>query len=218
MLNVLRSSKLELRNSWNETIMALGLGLLISVAIIALQEADAQQEMAAQLFKEPNMAAELNQDKISEGEVAQARLELTELKSRVNYLMLRQEEREDLMDVQAILMAQAWGQKGVVGELKSLQWQQGTLEFEGLSLRSDDWRTLLIDIHLFDRWKTEPQIFRAHSALKKPSPSANSRPAKSDFATSELTTSEFATPQEEIKLKAKLWAHASNSLLAKSAP
>jgi len=218
MLNVLRSSKLELRNSWIETIMALGQGLLIAVAIIALQEADAQQEMAAQVFKVPNMDAELNQVKIFEGEVAQARLELTQLKSRVNYLMLRQEEREDLMDVQAILMAQAWGQNGVVGELKSLQWQHGMLEFEGLSLRSDDWRTLLIDINLFDRWKTEPQIFRAHRALKKTSPSANSQPAKSDYATSELTTSEFATPQEEIKLKAKLWAHASNSLLAKSAP
>ena len=223
MLNVLRSSKLEFRKSFIETMMALGLGVVMATVMIALQELDAQRELAAHSFNVPNIGAEQQEETLSESDVAQVQLDLVQLKSRVQYLMRRQEEREDLMDVQAIFMAQVSGPKGAVGELNSLQWQHGMLEFEGLTLPTEDWHTLLSEINLFDRWQTAPQIFRAHRGLSKSSPSVNSQVAKRDSATSVSATSvsatsELATPQVEIKLKAKLWAHASNSLLSKSAP
>jgi hypothetical protein len=198
MLNFLRSSKLEFRHSFNEAMAALGMGMFIAAVFIVWEETDAQQEIVTFNFNLPRIGAGQQQKVVSESEVAQDQAELTHLKSRVHYLMQRQEERDDLIDVQAILLAQTWGRQSGVGELSSLDWQRGKLEFEGLTLAPEDWHTLLDDLNLFDRWKTAPQIFRAHRAITKSLPSSGS--------------------QVEVKLKANLWAHASNSLSTKTAP
>jgi len=95
---------------------------------------------------------------VSESEAAKVQLELARLKSRVNYLMRRQEEQDDLNEVQAILLANHGGRKGLMTELHSLHWQHGKLEFEGLSEDPEKWQSLMSDMLLFDRWKTAPQI------------------------------------------------------------
>jgi hypothetical protein len=135
---------------------------------------------------------------VSETEAANAQLELARLKSRVNYLTGRQEEQDDLNEVQTILFANHGGRKGVMAELHSLHWQQGKLEFEGLSEEPEKWQSLMSDMILFDRWKTAPQIFHAHKAMSKPLHSGASL--------------------VEVKVQAALWAHASNSTLAKGVP
>jgi hypothetical protein len=135
---------------------------------------------------------------VSETEAAKAQLELARLKSRVNYLTRRQEEQDDLNEVQAILLANHSGRKGLMAELHSLHWQQGKLEFEGLSEDPEKWHSLMNDMILFDRWKTAPQILHAHRAMSQPSHSGASL--------------------VEVKLKAALWAHASNSPVAKALP
>lgn len=198
MLNLLRSTKLEFRQFCIETAMALGMGVLLAAVMITLQESEAQKQIASHLFDEPRNGANLEQDLFSDHAAAHDQAELGRLKARVQYLSRRQEERDDLIDVQAILLAQAWGRNGGLGELSSLQWQHGKLEFEGVTLAPEDWHMLLTDLNLFGRWKKGPQVFHAHRALIKPIPGGG--------------------PQIEVKLKANLWAHASNSLPAQSAP
>jgi len=171
---------------------------LLVAALIVWEEINAQQEMAQAISNLPSFVSVQPMEVVSETEAANAQLELVRLKSRVNYLTRRQEEQDDWNEVQAILSANHEGRKGLMAELHSLYWQQGKLEFEGLSEDPEKWRGLMNDMILFDRWKTSPQILHAHSAMSKPSHSGASL--------------------VEVKLKAALWAHASNSPIAKALP
>jgi hypothetical protein len=154
--------------------------------------------MVLAISNQPSFVSIQQVEVVSETEAANAQLELARLKSRVNYLTRRQEEQDDLNEVHAILLANHGGRKGVMAELKSLYWQQGKLEFEGLSEDPEKWHGLMNDMILFDRWKTAPQMFHAHKALTKPLLGGVSL--------------------VEVKLKAALWAHASNPPLAKAVP
>ena len=198
MLNLLRSSKLELRKLHIEMMMVFGMAALMVAALIVWEEINAQQEMAQAISNLPSFVSMQQVEVISETEAANAQLELARLKSRVNYLTRRQEEQDDLNEVQAILLANHGGRKGVMAELQSLHWQQGKLEFEGLSEDPEKWHGLMNDMILFDRWKTAPQMLHAHRAMTKPSLSGASL--------------------VEVKLKAALWAHTSNPPLAKAEP
>ena len=198
MLNLLRSSKLELRKFRIEMMMTFGMAALMVAALIVWEEIDAQQEMAQAISNPPSLVSMQQVEVISETEAANAQLELARLKSRVNYLTRRQEERDDLNEVHAILLANHGVRKGVMAELHSLHWQQGKLEFEGLSEDPVKWHSLMNDMILFDRWKTAPQIFHAHRAMSKPLHSGASL--------------------VEVKLKAALWAHASNPPMIRAAP
>ena len=198
MLNLLRSSKLELRKFRIEMMMTFGMATLMVAALIVWEEIDAQQEMAQAISNPPSLVSIQQVEVISETEAANAQLELARLKSRVFYLTRRQEERDDLNEVHAILSANHGVRKGVMAELHSLHWQQGKLEFEGLSEDPEKWHSLMNDMILFNRWKTAPQIFHAHRAMSKPLHSGASL--------------------VEVKLKAALWAHASNPPMIRAAP
>ncbi|MEN9721529.1 MAG: hypothetical protein RIT13_2234 [Pseudomonadota bacterium] len=198
MLNLLRSSKLEIRKFRIEMMMTFGMAALMVAALIVWEEIDAQQEMAQAISNPPSLVSMQQVEVISETEAANAQLELARLKSRVNYLTRRQEERDDLNEVQAILLANHGVRKGVMAELHSLHWQHGKLEFEGLSEDPEKWHSLMNDMILFNRWKTAPQIFHAHRAMSKPLHSGASL--------------------VEVKLKAALWAHASNPPMIRAAP
>ena len=198
MLNLLRSSKLELRKFHIEMMMAFGMAALMVIALIVWEEINAQQEMAQANFNLPSYVSMQQVKVVSETEAANAQLELARLKSRVNYLTGRQEQQDDLNEVLTILFANHGGRKGIMAELHSLNWQQGKLEFEGLSEEPEKWQSLMSDMILFDRWKTAPQIFHAHRAMSKPLHSGASL--------------------VEVKVQAALWAHASNSTLAKGVP
>ena len=198
MLNLLRSSKLELRKFRIEMMMTFGMAALMVAALIVWEEIDAQQEMAQAIFNPPSSVSLQQVEVISETEAVNAQLELARLKSRVNYLTRRQEERDDLNEVQTILLANHGVRKGVMAELHSLHWQHGKLEFEGLSEDPEKWHSLMNDMILFNRWKTAPQIFHAHRAMSKPLHSGASL--------------------VEVKLKAALWAHASNPPIIRAVP
>ena len=198
MLNLLRSSKRELRKLHIEMMMAFGMAALMVVALIVWEEIHAQQEMVLAISNQPSFVSIQQVEVVSETEAANAQLELARLKSRVNYLTRRQEEQDDLNEVHAILLANHGSRKGVVSELQSLHWQQGKLEFEGLSEDPEKWHSLMNDMILFDRWKTAPQMRHAHKALTKPLLGGVSL--------------------VEVKLKAALWAHASNPPIIRAVP
>ena len=198
MLNLLRSSKAELRQSSIEMGMAIGLAVCMATALIVLEETDAQEKMTQLGSPLPRSAAAHQLEVISETEAANAQVELTRLKSRVNYLTRRQSERDDWSDVQAILFANHGSQKGLLAELQSLHWQHGKLEFEGLSADPAKWQSLMNNMTLFDRWKTSPQLLQAYRPLTQPS--------------------QNGTSLVEVKVKANLWAQATNSPANPSAP
>jgi len=198
MLNLLRSSKLELRKLHIEMMMAFGLAVLLVAALIVWEEINAQQEMAQAISNLPRFLSIQELEVVSESDAAKVQLELARLKSRVNYLIRRQEEQDDLNEVQAILLANHGGRKGLMTELHSLYWQYGKLEFEGLSEDPEKWQSLMNDMLLFERWKTAPQILHAHRPLNRSSPSEASL--------------------VEVKVKANLWSQATNSLVNPSAP
>ena len=111
MLNLLRSSQRELRKFQIEMRMALGMGVLLAAALIVLEETDAQQEMAQHISQLPNFGEVQPPQVMTDIQIAKAQVELAHLKSRVNYLTRRQQERDDLNDVQAILLENHGRQK-----------------------------------------------------------------------------------------------------------
>ena len=198
MLNLLRSSKLELRKLHIELMMAFGMAALMVVALIVWEEIHAQQKMVQAISNQPSFVSIQQVEVVSETDASNTQLELARVKSRVNYLTRRQEEQDDLNEVHTILLANHGGRKEVMAELQSLHWQQGKLEFECLSEDPEKWHGLMNDMILFDRWKTAPQMLHAHKALTKPLLGGVSL--------------------VEVKLKAALWAHASNPPLVKAVP
>ena len=80
MLNLLRSSKLELRQSSIEMWMAIGLAVCMAAALIVLEETDAQQEITQLGSQMTSIAAVHQPEVISEAEAANAQVELTRLK------------------------------------------------------------------------------------------------------------------------------------------
>jgi len=198
MLNLLRSSELEFRQSCIEMMIAFGIAVCMVALLIVMEETEAQQKIAKHISHVPSFADTKQMDVVAESEAAKTQLELARLKSRVNYLTHRQEERDDLNDIQAILSASYKRQKGLMAELHSLHWEHGKLEFEGLSEDLEKWQSLMNDMMLFNRWKTAPQILHSHRAMTQPTQSGASL--------------------IEVKVKAHLWAHASNAPVVKSAP
>ena len=198
MLNLLRSSELEFRQSYIEMMMAFGIAVCMVAVLIVMEETEAQQKIAKHISLVPSFADAKQMDVVTESEAAKTQLELARLKSRVNYLTHRQEERDDLNDIQAILSASYKRQKGLMAELHSLHWEHGKLEFDGLSEDLEKWQSLMNNMTLFDRWKTSPQLLQAHRPLTQPSQSG--------------------TSLVEVKVKANLWAHATNSPANPSTP
>jgi len=92
MLNLLRSSKLELRKLHIEMMMAFGTAVLVVAALIVWEEINAQQEMAQAISNLPSFVSIQPMEVVSETEAANAQLELARMKSRVNNLKHRQEE------------------------------------------------------------------------------------------------------------------------------
>lgn len=200
MLNLLPSSRFNNLRTYLEIASALCLGVSLMAVIIWQTEKDAKQEIAALNFKSLQSSGTQSTEPVTADQASNAQAEFAALKARVTYLSLRQEEREDLTEVQRMLLKPV-SQMGTKAELQSLQWQNGMLEFEGLSDSPEDWHSLMNDMSLFDRWKTRPQILQTHSVASKAPQSGGS--------------------QVVLKLKANLWTHstnASNTVTTKSEP
>ena len=74
MLNLLRSSKLELRKLHIEMLMAFGIAVLMVAALIVREEINAQQEMAQAISNLPSLVSMQQLEEVSETEAANAQL------------------------------------------------------------------------------------------------------------------------------------------------
>ena len=206
MLNLIRSSIPEWKRTWTDITGAWCVGLILMLGTIFWLESEAERDMATLMVHSLRDKCSQDSKPVQEAESALSQLELAELKARVMHLSRRQAEREDLTDVQHILLKKTlspMGQAAQFQNVQSLIWQNGRLEFEALSESAADWQSLMKELNGFDRWKTAPQVIQTHrtatQVINQASP--QSSPQSSPNGPSQVT----------FILKAHLWAHAINA-------
>lgn len=208
MLNLISSSTPKWRRTCTDIAGACCAGLILMLGIIVWLETDAQSAMATLMTHSQTAKSSQNSKPVQDAETTLSQLELAALKARVMHLSRRQTEREDLTDVQHILLKKLLsptGQAVHFHSLQSLSWQNGRLEFEALSESSADWQSLMNELSGFERWKTAPQVIQIHhTATQGASQAPPHGPAQVAYI-----------------LKAHLWTHATNASgpsTTKSAP
>ena len=215
MLNLIPSSTPKWRRTWTDIAGACCAGLILMLGIIVWLETDAQSAMVTLMIHSQTAKSSQDSKPVQDAETALSQLELAALKARVMHLSRRQTEREDLTDVQHILLKKLLSPTGQavhfhsLQSMQSLSWQNGRLEFEALSESSADWQSLMRELSGFERWKTAPQVIQIHHT-----------------ATQGATQGAIQAPphgpaQVTYILKAHLWTHATNASgpsTTKSAP
>jgi hypothetical protein len=208
------SSKPKWRRTWTDIAGAWFAGLILILGIIVWLETDAQSEMATLMVHSQKAKGSQDSRPVQEAEVALSQLELAALKARVMHLSRRQAQREDLTDVQHILLRKFLSSTGQSAQLQneqneqsvqSLIWQNGTLEFEALGESSGSWQSLMNELNGFDRWKTAPQVIQTHRTATQAA----------------IQAPPHGPSQVAYILKAHLWTHAtsaSSPSTTKSAP
>jgi hypothetical protein len=211
MLNLIPSSTPKWRRTWTDIAGAWCVGLILMLGIIVWLETDAQSEIATLMLHSQTAKGSQDSTPVQEAEAALSQLELAALKARVMHLSRRQAEREDLTDVQHILLRKFLSSTGQAAQLQneqsvqSLIWQNGTLEFEALGESSRDWQSLMNELNGFDRWKTAPQVIQTHRTATQAA----------------IQAPPHGPSQVAYILKAHLWTHAtsaSSPSTTKSAP
>ena len=219
MLNLISSSTPKWRRTWTDIAGACCAGLILMLGIIVCLETDAQSETATLMIHSQTAKSSQDSKPVQDAETALSQLELAALKARVMHLSRRQTEREDLTDVQHILLKKLLSPTGQavhfhsLQSMQSLSWQNGRLEFEALSESSADSQSLTSELSGFERWKTAPQVIQIHHTATQ-------------GANQEATQVASQAPphgpaQVAYILKAHLWTHATNASgpsTTKSAP
>jgi hypothetical protein len=214
MLNLISSSTPKWRRTWTDIAGACCAGLILMLGIIVWLETDAQSAMATLMVHSQTAKSSQDSKPVQDAETALSQLELAALKARVMHLSRRQTEREDLTDVQHILLRKFLSSTGQSAQLQneqneqsvqSLIWQNGTLEFEALGESSGSWQSLMNELNGFDRWKTAPQVIQTHRTATQAA----------------IQAPPHGPSQVAYILKAHLWTHAtsaSSPSTTKSAP
>ena len=212
MLNLIRSSIPEWKRTWTDITGAWCVGLILMLGTIFWLESEAERDMATLMVHSLPDKGSQDSKPVQEAESALSQLELAELKARVMHLSRRQAEREDLTDVQHILLKKTLSPTGQAAQFQNVQsliWQNGRLEFEALSESAADWQSLMNELNGFDRWKTAPQVVQTHrSVIQGAIQGATQAPPNGQS-------------QVAYILKAHLWAQAtsaSSTPTTKSAP
>ena len=207
MLNLIHSSIPVCKRTWTDIAGALYVGLILMSGTIFWLETQAERERATLIVQSSPANGLLDFKPVQESETALVQLELAELKARVMHLSRRQAEREDLTDVQHILLKKTLSPTGQAAQFQNVQsliWQNGRLEFEALSESAADWQNLMNELNGFDRWKTAPQVIQTHRSIT---------PAATHGATHGGTQAPpNGLSQVSYILKAHLWTQATSAL------
>ena len=147
MLNVLRSSRSP-RHIRLEGGIAIGLGMVISLLWMALQEQGASEKISALKIQKTAWQQQLLIPSVS-----------------TSQLEKHQTLRNDLAEVQALLFAKTYQGRSSPVKLQSLRWQEGNFEWEGVSLEPLVLQGLLQEVSHFPRWQTLPTVVQI---LNKP--------------------------------------------------
>ena len=164
MLNVLRSSRSP-RHIRLEGGIAIGLGMVMSLLWMALQEQGASEKISALKIQKTAWQQQLLIPSVSTSQVEGLLFSIDQEKLRIAALEKHQTLRNDLAEVQALLFAKTYQGRSSPVKLQSLRWQEGNFEWEGVSLEPLVLQGLLQEVSHFPRWQTLPTVVQI---LNKP--------------------------------------------------
>ena len=157
MLNVLRSSRLP-RHIRLEGGIAIGLGMLMSLLWVALQEHGASEKISALKIQKTEWQQQLLMPSVSPSQAAGLVFSIEQEKLRIAALEKHQTMRNDLAEVQALLFAKTYQGRSSPVKLQRLRWQEGNFEWESVSLEPLVLQGLLQEVSQFPRWQTLPRV------------------------------------------------------------
>ncbi|NBZ99415.1 MAG: hypothetical protein EBS88_07930 [Betaproteobacteria bacterium] len=150
--------------------IALGMGLLLGLAITGQQERMAMDELAATSNHLVTDHGQLKGTLIADPSATVA-----DLKARQASLARRQAQREDISEVQAIWRSAREGHQGQVGDastamrLRTHQFQNGLFTWEVEAEPSQDVSVLLQALNRFPGWLQAPSLVQLQTDLSLPS-------------------------------------------------
>ena len=128
MLNVLRSSRSP-RHIRLEGGIAIGLGIVMSLLWMALQEQGASEKISALKIQKTAWQQQLLIPSVSTSQVEGLLFSIDQEKLRIAALEKHQTLRNDLAEVQALLFAKTYQGRSSPVKLQSLRWQEGNFEW-----------------------------------------------------------------------------------------
>ncbi len=160
--------------------IALGMGLLLGLAITGQQERMAMDELAAASNHLDTEHGQLNSTLIADPSanakaLTDATKSVADLKARQASLARRQAQREDISEVQTIWRSAREGRQRQVGDastamrLRTHQFQNGLFTWEVEAEPSQDVSVLLQALNRFPGWLQAPSLVQLQTDLSLPS-------------------------------------------------
>jgi hypothetical protein len=131
-------------------------GLLMGLVGIAWQEQNARQQSAEWIQEKEQVQKILNQEVFATQGLASPLTSITDLRLRLQFLSDRHIERQNLSEVQSLLM-QARVHAGT-SMVQALEWQQGKMVLEGQVALPQDLAALHQDLLTFAYWQDPPAL------------------------------------------------------------
>ena len=168
MSNFLAPSAHDEQGVWLRRSVSGVCGFLISLLVISWQEEIAQEQGLQLAQEKAQVQMNLNQivmpfpggdsthvvNAVQSNHVPQAAA--TEMRHRLQFLASRQSERQSLSEVQNYLLQGRAHYSHAKVELKSLEWQEGKMVWEGQVTSAQDLAPLLQRLLTFSNWQEVP--------------------------------------------------------------
>lgn len=170
MLNLIQPLPSTVRRTRRHLLLAAGVGLLLGVLGVVLQETDAASALAKVNMADVNagtMAAISHPDKTSAA-LALAQQGVADSLARLKFLEQRQMQREDVTNVQEIWMLRRLGGTQNAVKLQSQHWQQGQFTWDGVAAQSTELDSVLQSLNRFEGWVQAPVLVQIQSPPATP--------------------------------------------------
>lgn len=159
MLNLMRDRHRERQLARRELFVAAGLGLLLGMFCVGLQEAASFTELALETASETTTDRTLIalQPEAAAARSAAEKTRSERLAQKV-FLEQRQAARDDVTDVQQAWLLSHFGTEPAAMKLQAQSWQQGQLTWEGVAAQVADVEAVVQALNRFPRWVQAPML------------------------------------------------------------
>jgi hypothetical protein len=189
MLNVLQERRL--RSPFHfEIRTAVLAGALLAMASMAISDHQAAQALSAQQLEKENLLLQVNNSKLNEKHspsvLTALEQSIREQQQWLDVLQAQQQIQEDLMAVQDLLFLRRLENEKPSIQMQHLVWQDGALDWEGISSNPEALQAMLRHLSQFPRWIHPPGLVQVEaltgpnlvSASAYPAPAIPSSPLK----------------------------------------
>ena len=159
MLNLMRDRHRERQLARRELFVAAGLGLLLGMFCVGLQEAASFTELALETASETTTDRTLIalQPEAAAARSAAEKTRSERLAQKV-FLEQRQAARDDVTDVQQAWLLSHFGTEPASMKLQAQSWQQGQLTWEGVAAQVADVEAVVKALNRVPRWVQAPML------------------------------------------------------------